>query len=137
MIELHWLNPDYIEKFWAALAPKIADALAYADDKYALEDVKKEVLENQMQLWVVCRQDNKKVLGVVVTQVLVYPRKNVLVICYAGGKLGGEVARETAAKLGDWAKSKGDIKSIEIWGRPGWERVLGWERIHTVIRKQL
>lgn len=139
MIELHWINPKFLGGMWKSIADKIEPALEYSDGALTIDNVK-EMLENhKLQLWVVCRESDKKVLMCVCTKMSVHASgKKTCTLMLAGGTVEGEpqIFREIADKLSDWAKIE-NCDAVEICGRRGWARIIGWEVTQTTIRKKL
>jgi hypothetical protein len=121
-----------IENVWHRVEPIIAKAVQYSDGKYSTEHVKKSLLSRKMQLWVYVNGDIK---SCAVTQISNYPLKNVCTILFAAGADLHEWLR-FMPMIEEWAREN-KCDDIDIYGRPGWEKVLGWERIHVVIRKNL
>jgi len=85
-----------------------------------------------MQLFVVMDGDIKAAF---VTQFSQFPSKKVLTVMFLGGR-SMEEWLHLIAELEQWAKDEG-CDSIEVHGRRGWEKVLGWAVVSTVIRKNL
>lgn len=121
-----------IEKVWDKVSPLIERALQYADGKFTIESVKNSLVSRNMQLWVYINNDIK---SCAVTQIHSYPNKKVCSVLFAAGQDVHEWL-QFMTLVEEWARSN-LCESIEIYGRPGWERLLGWERIHVVIRKNL
>lgn len=129
---LYGVAPEAVEEVWEQVSPILVKSLQYADGKYSLESIKRALLRRDMQLWMYVR-DGIKACGV--TQVLKYPEKKVCVVMFAAGEALSEWINFDSL-IEEWARDN-QCDAIEIYGRPGWERVLGWERIHVVIRKNL
>lgn len=69
-----------------------------------------------------------------VVQISDFPRQRVATILYAGGHLKPiyEMYQE-AKKI---ARERG-IDVLRIWGRAGWERVLGLDRVGVILQERL
>lgn len=67
-----------------------------------------------------------------VVQVQHYPQQKVAAILYAGGSDTAAMKREIEAWK-PWCRSHG-ISQIRIWGRTGWERVLGLKRKAVILQ---
>jgi hypothetical protein len=107
----------------------IEDALEYSGGTHTFEDVVRSVVEGRMQLWPALR-------GCAVTEIVVYPRKNVLHVFLAGGEMDQIVDMIDSAV--DWSKGQG-CSSMTIAGRNGWQRVLGkygYKPVMTVLEKE-
>ena len=73
MIELVHIPTDKVEDTWSMVSNNIADALARSNG-YALADhIKKWILANKMQLWILWDSKDKKYYGVVVTEIIQKP----------------------------------------------------------------
>lgn len=108
----------------------IESALAEGGDTHTYQDVRDSIISGAMQLW----------LGndaCAVTEIVIYPRKKVLHVFLAAGKMETIVDMlESAEKFG---KANG-CTSITIAGRHGWKRVLsdeGFKHTLTVLEKGL
>lgn len=99
--------------------PWIEAALERSGGTHIFNDIVDAVIEGRMQFWPA--QD-----ACAITEVIVFPRKKVLHVFLAGGKL------ETIVDMNDsavqWAKAIG-CDGMSIAGRKGWVKVLkkkGW-----------
>jgi hypothetical protein len=106
----------------------IEAALDAGGNTHSYEDVRESIIKGEMQLW----------LGdeaCAVTEIVVYPKKKVLHVFLASGKMESIVDMlESAEKFG---KENG-CSSITIAGRHGWKRVLsdeGFNHSLTVLEK--
>lgn len=118
---------------WDIIDDMILDALDYANGKFTIDDIHEAILNRDMQLWVII--DGEDIVhAVVVTQVIHYPSKKVMLFVLVSG-----------VKFDNWkhllphfelfAKDH-DCTAIEFYGRTGWEkktRELGFKKIHTVF----
>lgn len=129
---VHGILYSDIDVVWDECVPHLNRALQYADGKYTLDSLKKSMESRNMQLWVYIKDSIKACM---VTQIVNYPGKRVCLILFIGGSHMSEwISFEPFIE--QWAReNKSD--SIEIYGRPGWAKVLGWEQIHVVLRKNL
>lgn len=121
-----------IDLVWDQCVPHLKRAIEYSDEKYSLESIKNGLESRTMQLWVYMKGDIKACM---VTQLVNYPTKRVCLILFLGGSLMHEWLRFMTL-IEEWARSN-HCEAIEIYGRPGWAKVLGWEQIHVVLRKNL
>ena len=100
-------------------------------DTYNWQDVVEHVRQGR---WFLLALPNSALL----IEFLEYPRKRVLYVLAAGGKL--EEILKTESDVISIAKAK-DCSSIEVRGRLGFEKVAkkykGWEKQYTVISKEL
>lgn len=103
---------------------------------YSPLDILHDLTAGRNQLWVVLDEAGE-VCAALVTEIQQYPRERVCVGFVCGGdgarRWTGELERAVAA----WA-GQHQCAAMEIYGRPGWQRVLrGWEQTHVILRKTL
>lgn len=104
--------------------PWIEAALDRSGGTHLFEDVVDSIMSGHMQFWPA--EDS-----CAVTEIIVYPRKKVLHVFLAGGKLETIVSMNESAV--EWAKSIG-CQGMSIAGRKGWIKVLkskGWKEQFT------
>lgn len=123
---------DELESVWKLASGFLGPALKYSDGRYSIDDIYQLIKSKDMQLWCVFGFD---MVASVVTQIHVYPRKKVLCVMFCGGvDMGNWVSKIEIIE--DFARHKG-CSDIEIYGRPGWARCLGWKTIYTYMAKRL
>ncbi len=109
----------------------IEAALSHADNTHTYDDVAALVAADDCQFWP--GRDS-----VVITEIVVHPRKRVLNIFLAGGNLP-EIEAMTPIIL-DWGKSKG-CEAATFTGRRGWARTFltkqGWQERLVMFAKKL
>ena len=113
----------HIEEVWHIVVKDIADALARSNG-YALADhIKKWILEEKMQLWILWDQDSKeKYFGTVVTEVITRPLQRCLNIRIMTGK-HREKWQHLIKHIEEFAwQNKCDL--LELVARPGWKKIL-------------
>ena len=109
--------------------PWIEDALEYCNGTHIFDDIVHGIAEGRMQLWPAPK-------GCMVTEIVVYPRKKVLNIFLAGGKL--DQLLDMDKDMTEWAKMQGCTGGT-ISGRVGWKKVLepmGWRLAHSHYVKE-
>jgi hypothetical protein len=107
----------------------IQSALDKGGNTHDFIDVVEGVLKGSMQLW-----SGEK--GCAVTEIVVYPKKKVLHVFLAGGKL--EQITDMHADAVKWAKTQG-CQGMTIAGRPGWKKILdkyGWKEQLVILGKE-
>ena len=107
---------------WPACAPWLAKALEHGQGDENLTDILIALARGTYGLWMASDHCT-------VVQVMKYPRQSVLTILYVGGSLDA-IARSFKFAQ-EYCKANG-IEVIRVWGRAGWERVLGLERIGVI-----
>lgn len=113
-------------------------ALAYTDGKYNLQDTLEMILKGMQVLWVVYNEEKEKAIGALVTEILAYPRSKALCIFLLGGENFEQIVT-AFPELKEYAVGVG-CKTIEFYGRDGWEKTLnpiGFEKTHIVMRLNL
>lgn len=116
---------------WEDVKPFIEEALKLDDGRWTIESVYKSIQEKDRQLWVAL---DFGVRSVCISEVINYPGKKVCNIFLVSGDIDFIVPL-----LGDfkaWAKSQG-CSTVELYGREGWQRVLGWKRAGVILRKEI
>lgn len=121
--------PSYAitDEVWDIVRRPLRAALARSDGKYHMGDLYRRLKRADWQLWVSTR-------SVAVTAVEQWSRTRRLVILFASGELTDMLP--ALPTLMAWGRSKG-CEAVEVHGRPGWWRALGWERVDTVARAWL
>lgn len=107
----------------------IEAALEYSGDTHDYDDIVDGVFKGSFQFW-----RNEECC--VVTEIVDYPKKRVLHVFLAGGKL--DAIRQVELTVVEWAKSIG-CSAFTLTGRKGWEKALkndGWEYAHTSMIKR-
>lgn len=123
---------DQVNFYWGQCAPFIERALDESPKDFTLTDIYLAVCERNMQLWVWI--EDERILAVLVTEVVKYPQKTVcLMLLGAGSKIVSWIDDET---IYEWARDQG-CDEMEIYGRKGWGRALGWKAIATHFRREL
>lgn len=108
----------------------IESALVYAGGTHTFEDIEEGIEEHRYQLWPGRH-------AVVVTEMIVWPRKKLIHCFLAAGDLVEIHAIRTWAE--EWARREG-CGAVTISGRPGWERVLaadGYKKRSVTLEKDL
>lgn len=114
----------------ARCRPWIEAALEYSGGTHSFDDIAQGIASGHMQLWPAPR-------GCAVTQLVVYPQKDVLHIFLAGGELDQllDGLQDAAA----WGRAQG-CKSVTLSGRLGWQRALaahGFKHSTTVLEMEI
>lgn len=108
----------------------IESALAYSGGTHDFFDIVRGVMSGHMQLW--AGPD-----GCAVTEITVYPKRKILHVFLAGGKMDQILDFEESAIA--FAKLNG-CTALSLAGRKGWARVhkdRGWKEAHVVMTKEL
>src|SRR5678816_599502 len=83
-IRMQGIYSHDVESVWDQVCPMLELAMDYADGKYSCEKVFTFLTNKQMQLWV-GYNDEGKIQGFAITEIVLYPDKKVLIIMFASG----------------------------------------------------
>jgi len=137
MIELVHIPTDKVEDTWSMVSNNIADALARSNG-YALADhIKKWILTNKMQLWILWDSKDKKYYGVVVTEIIQKPLQRALNVKIMTGS-HRDKWQHLIKQIEEFAWHN-NCDLVELIARPGWKRVLkpfGFKESHVVLEKK-
>lgn len=134
------VHPAEIQKFWPLAVGFINKSLDYQSD-YDEVAVYRNLVVGEMLLWMVFEpqptpESPAVIRAAVVTKFLQYPLTKVCLIFGLGGDGIHDWIHLLPEKIEPWAKAQG-CNYIELRGREGWERMLGWAREAVVLRKEL
>ena len=128
---------ENIEEVWPIVVKDIADALARSNGYALAEHIKKWILENKMQLWIVWSLKEKQYYGVCVTEIIQRPLQRCLNIKIMTGK-HREKWQHLIKDIENFAwQNKCDL--LELVVRPGWKKVLkpfGYKESHILLEKK-
>lgn len=121
------IRPTEIFEFWSQMREQVGRALKYGKGETDLSHILNRLQSGVYQGW---EHDG----SYAVTRLVDFDNYRVCRVLYAGGKMEDE--KPIREEIEDWAKSVG-CRAVEIIGRPGWERVTGYERYSVISRKEL
>lgn len=125
------IPPGAVDAVWPDALPYLARALADDLGHFTADDVKALLQARRQQLWLL--EDGGKCTGAVVTEVAIWPRCKVARIVLAAADDGYRNEwLPLRPVIEDWARAEG-CTVMEVYGRPGWERVLPQARRRTVV----
>jgi hypothetical protein len=128
-VSLICVAPDRVLEFWPHVKDKIRCAIE-ATNLSEFEDIEREVLSGHQLVWLAW--DGKDVLAAATTQLT----RNVCVLTACSG-YDRERWLPLFARIEQYAKDEG-CKTMRIFGRKGWQRVLDGYRVeHVVLEKAL
>ncbi len=137
MIELVRIPTENVKSIWDMVSNNIADALARSNGYARAEHIKKWILDNKMQLWILWDSKEKKYYGVVVTEIIQRPLQRCLNIKIMTGS-HREKWQHLIKHIEDFAwQNKCDL--LELVARTGWKRVLkpfGYKESHVLLEKK-
>jgi len=137
-MDLVLFKPEEIDKIWPLVKDKVQAALDRNHNFRDHTDVKENCKNGVEQLWVIAdKKDN--VHGVCITQIIQQPNYNVGLVRIATGH-DLPLWVDKINEFENWAEKKFYCKKIEIYGRPGWKKMLtplGYEFSHVQMDKFL
>jgi len=137
VIELVRIPTENVKSIWDMVSNNIADALARSNGYARAEHIKKWILDNKMQLWILWDSKEKKYYGVVVTEIIQRPLQRCLNIKIMTGS-HREKWQHLIKHIEDFAwQNKCDL--LELVARTGWKRVLkpfGYKESHVLLEKK-
>ena len=140
MIQLINIPNKSVNDTWGLVKTDIANALNRSNG-YALADhIKKWILENKMQLWILWDPEgnkDSKYYGVVVTEIIQRPLQRCLNIKIMIGK-HREKWQHLIKHIEDFAWIN-NCDLLELVARPGWKKVLkpyGYTESHVLLEKK-
>lgn len=123
-----------IEEGWHAIGPWIDDAAKRSRGKYSGDDIKEALIAGECQLWM---WDTPTAFGLLVTQIVRYPKNTCCWIRMATGRNSDEWANESVKTIEAWAREQG-CNAMELIARPGWKKKLdGYAETHVYLEKSL
>ena len=140
MIELISVPTKSVNEVWGLVKTDIANALNRSNG-YALADhIKKDIIEEKMQLWILWDKEGlkeSKYYGLVVTEVIQRPLQRCLNIKIMTGR-HREKWQHLIKHIEDFAwQNQCDL--LELVARPGWKKVLkpfGYTESHVLLEKK-
>lgn len=126
--------------YWPNVADRLARALLHGAGESKLCDWHKSLVNGNSQLWLLTTDDLNTIVGVVLTQILVYARHKTLHIVLHESDDFKAIA-SLHAELERFAREQGCV-AVEQWGRRGWAKTLpkeipGYQEAYIVMRKEL
>jgi len=138
LLDLVVFKPSEIAGVWILVEDLIQKACDRSGGFADAEDFKGWLEKGIMQLWVAFDNKEKKIKCVTVTEVKQYPKYKV---CDCRITTGTDYKSwvDFMDNVVNWARANG-CKKMEIFTRPGWERILkrkGFVKTHVQLEKML
>ena len=140
MIELINVPTKSVNEVWALVKTDIANALNRSNG-YALADhIKKWIIEEKMQLWILWDKEaakESKYYGLVVTEIIQRPLQRCLNIKIMTGS-HRDKWQHLIKQVEEFAWQN-NCDLLELVARPGWKRVLkpfGYKESHVLLEKK-
>ena len=137
MIEQVLIPTDKVKQVWSIVVKDIADALARSNAYARAEHIKKDILDNKMQLWILWESETKEYYGVCVTEIIQRPLQRCLNIKIMTGR-HRDKWQHLIKHVEEFAW-KNNCDLLELVARPGWKKVLkqyGYKESHVLLEKK-
>ena len=137
MIEQVLIPTNKVEQVWSFAVKDVADALARSNGYARAEHIKKEILDNKMQLWILWDSETKEYYGVCVTEIIQRPLQRCLNIKIMTGR-HREKWQHLIKHVEEFAWQN-NCDLLELVARPGWKKILkpfGYKESHVLLEKK-
>ena len=139
MIQLINIPTKSVDEAWGVVRTDIANALTRSNVYALSEHIRKWIIEEKMQLWILWDQeaDKEKYYGVVVTEVIQRPLQRCLNIKIMTGR-HREKWQHLIKHIEDFAWQQ-NCDLLELVARPGWKKILkpfGYKESHVLLEKK-
>ena len=137
MIELVRIPTENVKSIWDMVSNNIADALARSNGYARAEHIKKEILDNKMQLWILWDSETKEYYGVCVTEIIQRPLQRCLNIKIMKGR-HRDKWQHLIKHVEEFAWHN-NCDLLELVARPGWKKILkqyGYKESHVLLEKK-
>ena len=139
MIQLINIPTKSVDEAWRVVRTDIANALTRSNGYALSEHIKKWIIEEKMQLWILWDQEaeKEKYYGVVVTEVIQRPLQRCLNIKIMTGR-HREKWQHLIKHIEDFAWQQ-NCDLLELVARPGWKKILkpfGYKESHVLLEKK-
>lgn len=131
------IRPDFLDTVWPAVIAALSPAVGTAKGKFEIEDVRTDILDGTLVLWMVWR-DNLPI-AFFTTRIIQYPRRRAMALDWVGGKKMTSWMNLALDEVEAHARRNG-CQHLEGYGRLAWGRVLkrrGWEPEYVAYRMEL
>lgn len=134
-MELNFIDRAELPNIWSVVRNDILKAVDYSRGRYNEKAIVDGLITGAMQLWVLFDDEIKMSM---ITQIMTYPTGlKVCEVTLLGGLDSKEWVNFVVGELDKWAVSLG-CHSLQIIGRPGWEKVLkNWGKIAVMLERPL
>ena len=137
MIEQILIPTNKVKQVWSIVVKDIADALARSNAYARAEHIKKDILDNKMQLWILWDAKTKEYYGVCVTEIIQRPLQRCLNIKIMKGRHRDKW--EHLIKHVEEFAWHNNCDLLELVARPGWKKILkqyGYKESHVLLEKK-
>jgi|TARA_R100000353_G_scaffold38262_2_gene30279 hypothetical protein len=137
VIEQVLIPTDKVKQVWSIVVKDIADALARSNAYARAEHIKKDILDNKMQLWILWDSETKEYYGVCVTEIIQRPLQRCLNIKIMKGR-HRDKWQHLIKHVEEFAWHN-NCDLLELVARPGWKKILkqyGYKESHVLLEKK-
>ena len=137
-MKIYLIPPDNVRHIFPEIELYLDRLVPTTNGRYSKVDILHDMLTARESLWVIVAEDDKTIIGIILTEITIYPRKRMLSIQYAAGDQLDEWMEEALRTLENWAVDN-DCTGMEITGRRGWVKKLKlhkWEEEFVVVKKE-
>jgi hypothetical protein len=130
------VDPEKLDEYWPQILPYLKNAINYANGRYGIDDIYSNIKSSLMALWIAYNNDG--IHAACVTQIIRYPQKKCLAVLFCGGKNVNGWVHFLKTIIED--SKQYQCESVEIWGRPGWQKLLGamgFKKTHIILNAEL
>jgi len=128
----------HVMDVWLRVLPHLMKGREHWEPFYSCNQLRRNLVIGAQQLWIGI-ENEKDIVGCVITQIDDFPEKKILRIAYLGGYGLKRSHMKELKKIENWAKDKG-CSGIDIMGRKEWGRLLAkfdYTIPGVVFRKEL
>lgn len=118
-----------LQKRWEEIEPLIADAYFYINGLLEPHDLLMSVAHGKETAWLIQGAEGQT-LGFGTTELLRYPRKLIARVNMLAGHDIHSWFHEAIDFFETWSRDL-EVDLLEIWGRPGWKRLLQSHNYHV------
>lgn len=130
---------DGVEPLRAVVTPRVQDALHHSHGEITAQALLDQVAQCRAQLWLVCKELDRALCAVAVTEVKVYSELSSLLVVALSGTGIDNWARALYDAFEDYCKEQ-HLQRMEAVGRKGFERKLGplgFSPVYTVFVREV
>lgn len=131
-----WIGKNDVDGVWDKVEPFVIKALKRWIPAWRPSDLKEYIKADTMQLWVVYDEEEKKIYGVCMTQVMKYPLMKMFQVFLIGGTEFKKWRNMWCEEADRRAKEEG-CEILQASGRRGWLHIPGAFESAVVINKIL
>lgn len=119
-MEAMWVAKKDVDKVWLQVEPMLLSALKKNIPLWNTDDIYEGVMKDEMQLWIAYEDEEEKIYGAVITQVMVYPRGKLVNVFLLGGNNIRMWKDKMAEKIEAFSREEGCLY-LQAIGRKGWQ----------------